>query len=148
MARVLCIDTEPETVADLRAGGHEVFEGSMGFRSGARYQPHPPHEFDAILCDLHKPACYDSAWWGPHKNDNNHCKLVDNPQVGWRVANGRRRPTFPLIQRSQMQSAHVGHFSGQTIVDAILKAGTVGFGIGPTFVHVRVSESLFRLGSA
>jgi len=59
MARLLCLDTEPETVRELRERGHEVLSEDLGYRSGRRYVPTPPHEVDAIVFDLKRPACFD-----------------------------------------------------------------------------------------
>ena len=65
MAEVLAIDSEPETLETIVAAGHTVHPAEMGYRTAKRRFIVAPHEVDLILCDLKKPACYDSTFWGP-----------------------------------------------------------------------------------
>ena len=65
MARILCVDTDPDTAKALMAAGHEVFAGTLGYMDGQPRLAMPPHEVDLLVCDLRTPACFDSNWWGP-----------------------------------------------------------------------------------
>jgi hypothetical protein len=78
MAYVISIDTEPETVEALRAEGHAVEMGEIGYRTGQQLLVAPPHESDLLICDLRRPACFDATNWGPGRNDNFRCK-IENP---------------------------------------------------------------------
>ncbi len=59
MPDILCLDTEPETVASLRRAGHNVAEAPFGYRNGVRQLSVAPHDFDLIVCDLRNPACFE-----------------------------------------------------------------------------------------
>jgi hypothetical protein len=75
--KILCIDTEPETVQRVKDAGYTVFNVSMGYRTGKRAFPFPaPNEVDLIVCDLKRPAYFDSTKWGPSSNNNSKCTIV------------------------------------------------------------------------
>ncbi len=121
---VLCIDTEPETVNSLESAGHNVAQGNIGFRIGFPSLTYPPHEFDLLLCDLRRPACFDTRRWGPGGNDNFHCRIEENPEdiVGC-YSNGKARPGFELILPSQMPSPPPGTFGPADVFKAVNEAG-------------------------
>ena len=84
MANVLCLDTEPETVAALSYAGHHVVAAPFGYRNGGRYLADAPHDFDLILCDLKNPACFDMNRWGPYGGNDNFSVLdCSINQVTW-----------------------------------------------------------------
>jgi hypothetical protein len=134
MPRILTLDTEPETIAVLRAAGHEVAEGELGYRyyEGAsrkgkpiERQPHPPHEFDVVVCDLRCAACYDSRKWGPGQNDNFNCTVEASPREGYtRSRDGELRPFFRLVHRGHIVKALPHSFTGAHVLTAIVEAGT------------------------
>jgi hypothetical protein len=83
MADVLCLDTEPETLQQLKAS-HNVLGVPFGYRDGVRYLHRAPQDFDLIVCDLRRPACFDRTKWGPYGgNDNYKCAIVPPDQVTW-----------------------------------------------------------------
>lgn len=84
MTDVLCLDTEPGTVERLRGSGVNVVSAPFGYRNGIRYLPNPPHDFDLIVCDLTRPACFDISKWGPDGgNDNYKCTVLQGTQIDW-----------------------------------------------------------------
>lgn len=124
MANVLFIDTEPETIQAIRDAGHEVERGELGFRTGYPLLPHPPHEFDLMVCDLRRPACFDTTYWGPGMNDNYQCKIAKSIQEIWyRDRQGNLRPKFEIIHPSQMPSRSPGTFGSTDIFTAVSKGG-------------------------
>lgn len=123
MTRILCIDTAPATGEALVAAGHEVFAGTLGYTDGQPRLAMPPHEVDLILCDLRKPACFDSDWWGPGRNDNFQCTIVPNPPVVWKRVHDRLLPRFKIIQESQMGPRPPRSFGALEIHRAISRAG-------------------------
>lgn len=127
MPRVLCLDTEPETAKALRSARHTVDEGLIGYRNGRFKQPYPPHEYDAVVSDLIKPACYDADWWGPHKNDNMHCKIVEKPTEKYIRRDGQLTPKFKLIHSGQIVQVGSHNFTGADVLSAVRKAGTNAF---------------------
>jgi hypothetical protein len=121
---VLCIDTEPETIGTIEEAGHAVAHGDVGFRSGRPNLPYPPHEFDIVLCDLRRPACFDVTYWGPGKNDNYHCRIekeITDVPIGF--TGGRVRPKFEIIHPGQMPLPPVGTFGPAEVFAAIAIAG-------------------------
>jgi len=122
-ARILCIDTDAATALALMAAGHEVFAGTLGYTDGQPRLAMPPHEVDLIVCDLRSPACYDSDWWGPGRNDNTRYKIVANPPVAWKEIRGQTYPRFPIIHEGQMHGREPGSFGPTEINRAIAKAG-------------------------
>ena len=121
---ILCIDTDPETVKTIEAAGHTVISGDIGFRSGRPNLPYPPHEFDLIACDLHRPACYDVTYWGPGKNDNYRCKIeTEISDISVQYSNGRTRPKFEIIHPQQMPPRPGGTFGPSDVFTAANKAG-------------------------
>jgi len=124
MARILCIDTEANTAEALMAAGHEVFAGTLGYTDGHPRLAMPPHEADMLVCDLRTPACFDSNWWGPGRNDNYHCQVVPDPPVQWKqIDRGGVVARFQIIQAGQMNAAPPGSFGSEDIHRAISKAG-------------------------
>jgi hypothetical protein len=121
--RVLCIDTEPATAQTIAAAGHEVLQGDIGFRKGSPNLPYPPHEFDLLICDLRRPACYDTTFWGPGQNDNFHCKIEKDPPDVYIGLGESARPKFEIIHSRQMPSLLPGTFGPADIFAAISKAG-------------------------
>lgn len=125
MVSVLCLDTEPETIDALLAGGHEVSSGELGYRKGLFRQPYPPHEFEAVVCDLKKPACFDSLDWGPGASNNNfQCKLVDQPTDQRIIQSGSSVPRYKLIQGQQIKEIGHSNFDGHAVLNAAVRAGT------------------------
>lgn len=121
---VLCIDTEPETIRTIKTAGHAVVEGDIGFRTGRPNLSHPPHEYDLLICDLRRPACFDVTYWGPGKNDNFHCKIEKDIQdVSVRYNHGHTSPKFEIIHPSQMPPRPVGTFGPTEVFTAVDKAG-------------------------
>src|SRR5260370_21536278 len=123
MGKVLCIDTEPETEAAIRAAGHTVSSVEMGYRTGRRNFHAPPHEYDLIVCDLKKPACFDSTHWGPGKNDNLHCTLVKELSNAGRVQSDKLIMNHQLIQETQLPRVIAGTFAPTDVFRAISQAG-------------------------
>jgi hypothetical protein len=129
--RVLTLDTAPATNERLRAAEHDVTEVSFGYRDrrGALYAA--PYEFDAIVCDLQEPACFDSAARGPNGNENFKCSLIPSKQLTWetrRIGVGTavsEEQRYKLIQESQIigMSAPKSPFGPGDVRDAIKKAG-------------------------
>lgn len=124
MTHLLCIDTEPETVQSLREAGHDVTTGELGYRTGRPLLESPPHEYDLLVCDLKRPACFDATHWGPGKNDNFHCRIEETVKdVMYRSGNSRPRPKFELIKTSQMPPRPAGTFGPEDIFKAVAIAG-------------------------
>ena len=127
MPAVLCLDTEPQTIEALRSGGNTVAVGNLGYRTGIFSQPHPPHEFEAIICDLTKPACYDSRAWGPGQNDNFHCEIVDKPTDETYIQSGSSVPRYKLIHGKQIREGTGPNFDGHAVLNAVVRAGAHAF---------------------
>ncbi len=123
MATILCIDTDTATAEALKAAGHSVSVGSLGYTDGRPRLATPPHEVDLIFCDLREPACFDIDYWGPGRNDNFHCTIVKKPSVVWQKINGEDVPRFRMIQRTQMGAAPPRSFGADDVYRAISKAG-------------------------
>jgi hypothetical protein len=126
MANVLCIDTEPETAQAIADAGHDVERGELGFRTGHPALRHPPHEFDLLVCDLRKPACFDKTFWGPGKNDNYRCKIekpIEGAGAWYLDRGGILRSKFEIIHPSQMPAAPPGTFGASDIFTAVSKGG-------------------------
>src|SRR6202049_2287571 len=127
--RVLCVDTEPETVRHLSDAGLEVEPAEVGYRTGRRRISNAPHEYDLIVCDLKQPACYDGSSWGPQgENDNYKCRIVPFETVTGEVLvheDGLKRYEtlrYQIIRDSQI--AKSGHsFGPPDIFQAISVAG-------------------------
>jgi hypothetical protein len=125
--KILCVDTEPETTQGLKDAGYTVFEVSMGYRTGKRAFPFPaPNEVHLILCDLRRPACFDSRDWGPTGgNDNFRCRVVPPGQIdnSFYLTNGRRRARFKVIQETQLGKPTPGTFGPKEVNRAIAEGG-------------------------
>lgn len=121
---ILCIDTEPETIKAIEAAGHTVDHGEIGFRTGRPNLSHPPHEYDLLICDLRRPACFDATNWGPGGNDNYHC-LIEREirDVLVRDSDGSTSPKFEIIHPSQMPPMPFGTFGPTEVFSAVEKAG-------------------------
>ncbi len=70
-------DTEPSIIPMLAEFGYQAKGGSLGYRTGQKRLDAPPHEFDLILIDLKKPACFDMKKWGEGGNNNRSFKLIE-----------------------------------------------------------------------
>lgn len=124
MARVLCIDCEPETVAGLKGAGHSAVSVELGYRTGKRNFVAPPHEYDLMVCDLKKPACFDSTDWGPYgKNDNTRCELVEAVSNVAYLRNGQLHYMHRLIQEGQLPPVIPGTFGPDDVLRAIKDGG-------------------------
>jgi hypothetical protein len=124
MARVLCIDCEPEMVTAIKGKGHSVASVELGYRTGKRNFLSPPHECDLIVCDLKKPACFDSTDWGPGgRNDNYRCALVDVVSNHAQLRDGHLRYKHRLIQETQLPPIIPGTFGPNDVFRAIRDAG-------------------------
>jgi hypothetical protein len=124
MPLVLCLDTEPQTIEEIRSGGNTVAVGNLGYRTGTLDQPHPPHEFEAVVFDLKNPACFDARNWGPGGNDNFHCTIVPNPTDETFIQSGASVPRFKLIQGKQIRETKGPNFDGHDVLNAVVRAGT------------------------
>lgn len=121
---IICIDTEPETIKAIEATGHTVDHGEIGFRTGRPNLSHPPHEYDLLICDLRRPACYDVTYWGPGKNDNYHCQIErEIGDVSVQYSDGSTKPKFEIIKPRQMPPTPVGTFGPTDVFSAVEKAG-------------------------
>lgn len=125
--RILCIDCEPETVAGLKGSGLIAVAAELGYRSGKRRFGTPPHEYDLMVCDLRKPACFDSQDWGPGRNDNFHCKLVDTLSDQAYLRNGELRYKHTIIQEGQLPAIIPGTFGPGNVLQAISDGGVPFF---------------------
>lgn len=123
MARILCVDTDGATADSLRAAGHEVFAGTLGYIDGHPRLAMPPHEVDLVVCDLSQPARFDSTWWGPGRNDNFQCTIVPNPPVQWIRTSERVLPRYQILERSQMHPPPPGSFGPAEILRAVSQGG-------------------------
>ncbi len=124
MARVLCIDCEPETVARIKGAGHSAESVELGYRTGKRKFIAPPHEYDLMVCDLKKPACFDSADWGPYgKNNNLRCELLDAVSDVAYLRNGRLHYRHLVIQETQLPRVIPGTFGPDDVLRAIKDGG-------------------------
>jgi hypothetical protein len=125
--RVLCIDTEPAIVQRMKEAHYVVFDVSMGFRTGKRAFSFPaPNEVDLIVCDLRRPACFDSTDWGPGRsNDNFRCKIIPYEKVGnsFYVRNDRRHALHKLIYETQMGKQVPGTFGPKEVNRAVVEGG-------------------------
>lgn len=125
MIQVLCLDTEPETVQAMREAGHFVATGELGFRTGRPLLTDPPHEFDLMVCDLRRPACFDATRWGPGLNSNFSCRIEPLLEdISFSGADGRTRPKFELIRETQMPPRPVGTFGPTDVFTAVNTGGT------------------------
>jgi hypothetical protein len=124
MSAILCLDTEPETIAALQGKGHHVSSGELGYRNGIFRQPFPPHEFEVIICDLKKPACFDALHWGPGRNNNQTCQIVDKINDDRIIQSGTSVPRFKLIQGQQIKESGRSNFDGHAVLNAAVRAGT------------------------
>jgi len=124
MATILCVDSEPETVAAIESAGHNVSVGTLGYRTGIFHQPFPPHEFDAVVCDLKNPACFDALNWGPGGNNNFNCTLATDINDDRIIQSGTSVPRYKLIQAQQIKEVGRSNFDGHTILNAAVRAGT------------------------
>jgi hypothetical protein len=124
MSAILCLDTEPETIAALQRKGHHVSSGELGYRNGIFNQPFPPHEFEVVICDLKKPACFDARDWGPGGNSNYACQIVDKINDDRIVQSGSSVPRFKLIQGQQIKESGRSNFDGHAVLNAAVRAGT------------------------
>jgi hypothetical protein len=124
MTSILCLDTEPETIADIRAKGHDVAVGNLGYRTGIFQQPHPPHEFEIIICDLKKPACYDAMNWGPGGNDNYQCTIVKSTTDETYTQSGSSVPRYKLVHGKQIREIGPKNFDGHAVLNAVVQAGS------------------------
>jgi predicted nucleotide-binding protein len=122
MARVLCIDCEPETVSAIEGAGHSPATVELGYRTGKRNFFVPPHECDLIVCDLKKPACFDCTDWGPGRNDNFHCVLVNAVSNQASLRSGKLDYKHRLIQEGQLPPVIPGTFGADDVLRAIKDA--------------------------
>jgi hypothetical protein len=123
MARVLCIDCEPETVGGIKSG-HSAVSVELGYRTGKRHFIVPPHEYDLIVCDIKKPACFDITDWGPGRRNGNHrCALVDTVSNDAYLRDGGLHYKHRLIQETQLPRIIPGTFGPDDVLRAIKDAG-------------------------
>src|SRR5271165_3622943 len=125
--KIVCIDSEPEIVQRMKDAGYSVFDVSMGFRTGKRGFSFPaPNEADLIVCDLRRPACFDSTDWGPGRsNDNFNCKIIpyDNVSNSFSVRDDRLHALHRLIYESQLGKQIPGTFGPKEVNRAIVGGG-------------------------
>jgi hypothetical protein len=125
--KILCIDTEPEVVQGLEAAGYVVHDVSMGYRTGKRDFAFPaPNEVDLMVCDLRRPACFDTTDWGPSGSNNNfQCRTVPFEQVDntFTVRGDFRAARFQVIRESQLGDPIPGTFGPKEVNRAVGAAG-------------------------
>ncbi len=125
-SRIIFIDTEPDVVRRVKAAGHEVFDVSMGYRTGKRnFTYPPPNEVDLIVSDLRQPACFDRDDWGPGgRNNNFECEILPQGKINnkFYVRDGRRRAAHGMILESQLGPQIPGAFGAREIARAIVEA--------------------------
>ncbi len=124
--RILCIDTELETLERLKDAGYTVSNVSMGYRTGKRDFPFPaPNEVDLVVCDLKHPACFDRTKWGPGFNNNFKCTVVPFDQVSnsFSTRNGRIHAQHPVVYESQLGQQIPGAFGPKEVKRPIAEAG-------------------------
>jgi predicted nucleotide-binding protein len=129
--KILCVDTEPETVQRLKDAGYAIFEVSMGYRTGKRNFPFPPpNEMNFIACDLRRPACFDSRDWGPSgNNDNFRCRVVPHAEVNntFYVTDGYRHARYKVVSETQLGKPIPGTFGPKEMNRAIVEGGVPFF---------------------
>lgn len=79
----------------------------MGYRTGNHNVSVPPHEVDAVIFDLKKPACFDRLKWGPYGGyDNFRCTIVPSPTDEQYLIAGSStpHPQYVLIYDSQIEN--------------------------------------------
>lgn len=115
MSDILCLDTEPETIALLTSKGHRVVAAPFGYREGIRYLPNPPQDFDLIVCDLRRPACFDATKWGPYGgNSNFKCAVLSGDDVNWEsrwVSQGYNSPPREELRHQLLYETQIEHMS-------------------------------------
>jgi nucleoside phosphorylase len=149
MAKVLCIDSEPSTAEFIQSAGHNVFTGEIGYRTGRPNLSVPPHEVDAIVCNLKQPACYDSWDWGPARsNDNYRCKIVKDIPVFAQLYKKNNRPRYRIIEETQLKKLSEssvfpgGNFGSSDLLRAVVVAGIpIFFFLNPEWLRHVSSES-------
>ena len=124
MANVLCLDCEPETAVAIREDGHRVDSGSIGYSFGIVDQPFDPRSYDAIVCDLRRPVCYNHELWkAAGQTPTSYCERTA-PAEAYRRVSGRLVPTFQLIRREHMRVAPGRHFCGEDVLEAVTRFGS------------------------
>jgi Mn-dependent DtxR family transcriptional regulator len=124
--KVLFIDTEPEVIERIKEAGYSVFKANMGYRTGERgFSFPPPNEVDLIVCDLRCPACFDSKYWGPGKNNNQNCTVIPYQSVNnkYYMKGDKRYAEHQVIQESQLGAQIPGTFGPKDVNNAIVKGG-------------------------
>jgi TIR domain len=128
--KILCIDTEPEIAKRMKDVGYTVFDVSMGYRTGKRGFPSPaPNEVDLIVCDLRRPACFDSTDWGPGRSNSSFkCKIIPYEKISnsFQVRGDRLHALHPLIYETQLGKQIPGTFGPKEVNRAIVE-GSVPF---------------------
>lgn len=141
MPKVLCIDTEPSTVQFIQAAGHEVVAEEVGYRTGVPSLSTPPHEVDAIVCDLRRPACYDSVDWGPGRNSNYQCRILKEVPI-FQFPDGPRGPRYRIIEATQFPKLAGAMFGPSDLLRAVGEAGIpIFFFLNPEWLSHVASES-------
>jgi hypothetical protein len=132
---VLCLDCDPEFEAGLRAAGHTVHVGAMGYGRIGRLLTHPPHEADAIISNITSPVCFDMKTWGAgsgNLGDPEFVPLTDVtdeeialPRRPMTVPGGpKTQPRYQLVYESQIESVHSSSvFRPHHITRAVERAG-------------------------
>jgi predicted nucleotide-binding protein len=107
----------------VQAANHVVSSVQLGYRTGRRSFPVAPHEYDLMVCDLKKPACFDLTRWGPGGNNNQHCTIVDAVSDEVLRQGDEFRFKYQLIQESQLPSIMPGTFGPKDVLRAVKEAG-------------------------
>lgn len=130
MARILCVDTEPETIAALVQRGHSVAIAEMGYRTGVRDVATPPWDVEAIICDLRRPTYFDRGHWGPGTGNDNFQFVPVTQVTDERIyyTSGESMPRYQLPSDWQIEGRHgerrpSGTFGPEDVLRAISTAG-------------------------
>jgi len=148
---ILCIDTVRDTTKTLETLGYSVSEATLGYSTGFLDFKMPPHEFDFIICDIKKPACFDRRKWGPGQNDNFHCvieKEQDITDETYLDTNHRLNPRYQIIKDSQVICSESPNFNVGDVYKAIYTGGKTGIMfLNPDWVkHVSyISPDIFGI---
>lgn len=129
---ILCLDTDPRTVAALKSASHNVAAVQFGYGTGVRYLGTAPQDFDLIVCDLRTPARFDRDAWA-RGNDNYKCHVVPQNEVteekryisrGYGGALDEEH-RYKLIYESQIDKMNIGSPFGPNDIGQAISLGGV-----------------------
>jgi len=130
---IYVLDSDDAYIEGLEKAGIEVEKGSLGYSLDSPLCvsiDKPPHEADAFVYNLTKPACYDRDNWGPGGNSNRKCtvvKKIDSSKLYYRTrASGptEERARYQLVHGAQIKNImQDSPFSVSDILKAIAQGG-------------------------